>query len=192
MSMRKGRRELFSSPAFDEARRRGWANSLETRANAPKCGAKSRTTGEPCKQPVKEEGKRCRYHGGATPKGKDWHRRQWPRKGAPMSKLAQKERALRRRDREADERRAAMTPEEREQHERYRRGARPGTPGEREQAARGRRIAEEVQDLLARSPAPSDEAQRLAAQLQELEERRRRAAGHPDNEPDDDIPEIFR
>ena len=67
---------------FDAWRRRGLANSLAKRAAMPKCGARRRTDGEPCRQPVAEEGKRCRYHGGATPKGRDWHRVQLPAPGA--------------------------------------------------------------------------------------------------------------
>jgi hypothetical protein len=40
----------------DADRRRGIAKSLAVRAAMPKCGAKRRTDGMPCRHPVKEEG----------------------------------------------------------------------------------------------------------------------------------------
>jgi hypothetical protein len=61
-----------------EARRRGTERSIIVREIMPKCGAKCRQTGAPCTNPVAEPGKRCRLHGGATPRGKDWHKVQMP------------------------------------------------------------------------------------------------------------------
>lgn len=34
------------------------------------CGAKARSTGQPCQQPVTPGGTRCRFHGGAAPQAK--------------------------------------------------------------------------------------------------------------------------
>lgn len=153
-------RAQFNARSFDEARQRGLRKSLETRLNAPRCGARRRTDGEPCMQPVKEDGKRCRYHGGATPKGREWHRRQWPKKGAAPSRLAGKMKALQLRDRQAAKHRAAMTPEEREQHEARRRIAKPGTPVERGQAAANRKAAKWLAERLGgpQSAAPGAQA----------------------------------
>lgn len=167
MSPKKRAQKVFTDPALAEARRRGWLRSLEVRANAPKCGAKSRQTGLPCKNPVKEEGKRCRYHGGATPKGKDWHRRQFP---SSPHRLEGKMKALRRRDREAEERRAAMTPEEREKHEERRRHRQPGTPLERRKAKYDREARKMVSALLDNpDKRRSDEEKALAAEIELLE-----------------------
>lgn len=38
--------------------------------SAPKCGRKSRVTGEPCKRTAGPAGSPCRYHGGAAPQVK--------------------------------------------------------------------------------------------------------------------------
>lgn len=59
-----------------------------TRHRLPKCGAKTRTTGEPCKHPALENG-RCRLHGGLTPKGADWGVRQFTPK--PPAKQTKKD-----------------------------------------------------------------------------------------------------
>ncbi|SFP31564.1 hypothetical protein [Tranquillimonas alkanivorans] len=169
MSAEKRGRSTGRLPT-EEARRRGLRNSLAKRAAAPRCGAKRRTDGEPCTQPVPEAGKRCRYHGGATPKGKEWHRRQWPRKGAAPSRLKGKMLALAVRDRKAEERRAAMTPEELEAHEKHRRAVRPGTPSQRQQARRAREARQLVEELdRKREGPPTGEQAALAAQIAELE-----------------------
>lgn len=164
MDAKERARKKLTDPAFEEARQRGLRRSLEVRANAPKCGAKSRQTGLPCQNPVKEEGKRCRYHGGATPKGKDWHRRQYP---SSPHRLKGKLKALRRRDREAEERRAAMTPEEREKHEERRRHRQPGTPAERRRASDARKARKIVSALLDKRQREEEGA--LAAEIKRLE-----------------------
>lgn len=171
MNRRPKTREL--SPAFRAALPAAQRKGVAVRAQMPKCGAKSRVTGEPCRQPVKEEGKRCRYHGGATPKGRDWHRRQIGRKGQSEKSYAGKLRALDRRDREAEERRAAMAPDEREAHESRRAAKRPGTPAQRSANAAGRKMAKEMADLLGRPKLPSAEAERLAKAIRELEHQAR-------------------
>lgn len=63
------------SLAFREMARAAITAFNATRKRLPKCGAKTRTTGEPCKNPALENG-RCRLHGGATPSGKEWGKRQ--------------------------------------------------------------------------------------------------------------------
>ena len=181
---REYHRQRLLSPAFDKHRQRGLRRSLESRANGPKCGAKSRQTGLPCKQPVKEEGKRCRYHGGATPKGNDWHRRQYP---SSPHRLEGKLKALKRRDREAEERREQMTPEERETHEERRRHRAPGTLSERRRASDGRKAREMVARLLKDREKPvSDEAETLTAEIDRLKALRDHAVIHGDNETEDD------
>jgi hypothetical protein len=41
-------------------------------AKRPRCGATAKRSGCPCQQPALFNG-RCRWHGGATPSGKNWH-----------------------------------------------------------------------------------------------------------------------
>ncbi len=41
-------------------------------AKRPRCGATAKRSGCPCRQPALFNG-RCRWHGGATPSGKNWH-----------------------------------------------------------------------------------------------------------------------
>lgn len=46
--------------------------NLRAFALRPRCGAKTKGTGDPCKQPALANGK-CGYHGGRTPVGVKWH-----------------------------------------------------------------------------------------------------------------------
>lgn len=184
MDAKERARKKLTDPTFEKARQRGLRRSLEVRANAPKCGAKSRQTGLPCQNPVKEEGKRCRYHGGATPKGKDWHRRQYP---SSPHRLKGKLKALRRRDREAEERRAAMTPEEREKHEERRRHRQPGTPAERRRASDARKARKMLSDLLDKpDKRRSEEEGALAAEIKRLEAAADELERSKEEETDDD------
>ena len=154
--------------------------SLEARVNMPKCGAKSRQTGEPCRQPVREAGKRCRYHGGATPKGRDWHRRRYPEAGAAPSRWAKKELAWEVRDRQAEKRRAAMGPEERAEHEKRRRSQRPGTLEQRDRRKRNREAKAWLDKLReekeASKPLSDPAANELAAKIRRLEEEQSKQA----------------
>lgn len=136
------------SPAFARVRAKGVEAARQKRLRSPKCGAKTRVTGEPCQQAVSEPGKRCRYHGGATPKGDQWHRRQAPKRGAAISRLENKMKAWEVRDRQAEERRAEMTPEERAAHEERRKPKRPGSAAERVRAKNDRETKTWLQDLL--------------------------------------------
>lgn len=83
----------------------------------PKCGARAKSTGEPCRQLALENG-RCRWHGGRTPKGKQHGVRQftpkppsrqtrhdWPRAQGKINRFAHQDTRRRRRV-------AMMTPEE--------------------------------------------------------------------------------
>lgn len=167
--------------ALYRARFRAAKASVKKRAEMPKCGARKRSNGEPCGQPVSEAGKRCRYHGGATPKGAEWHRRQWPRKGAPLEKLNKKIAQFKKRDREAAARRAAMSDEELAQHEERRKAKRPGAVAERERAARKRNTRGEIEKLLAdRAAATAAADAKLDRQIADL-------LGS-----NDELPEVFK
>jgi len=47
----------------------GFPNLTGNPANAPRCGAYARTTGNPCRSPAVRGKKRCRMHGGAKGSG---------------------------------------------------------------------------------------------------------------------------
>lgn len=138
------------SPRFAEARQRGLNAIAERWRTKPRCGAKTRVTGEPCQQLVEAPGKRCRYHGGATPKGDEWHRRQPPKRGAAYSRLEKKLKAWEVRDRKADERRAAMTPDERAEHEKRRKSKQPSSSAERQMEDKRKESARWLQGVLAK------------------------------------------
>lgn len=108
------------------------ANLAKFRA-APRCGA-ARKRGGTCCNPAMKNVKRCRYHGGSTPKGRQWHLVQ---RAADETKFNRK---LRDRQRYAAKRAlrlAAMTPDQRARHEAWHRSHRPG-PGAARNADRER------------------------------------------------------
>lgn len=117
----------------------------------PKCRAMSKTTGQQCRQFSMENGL-CYYHGGRTPKGKDWHRTQWPDKSAPdviakmENKLQMQERAWKARQK----RLAKMTPEEQAAHSKWHKERPLGTPGHRERKRLERKQAAEARARFAR------------------------------------------
>ena len=124
------------------------------RPTLPKCGAKSRVTGEPCQQTAMANG-RCYVHGGRTPKGDAWHKPRWPNGDAPdaETKLCKKLRDHDRARKRRANRLAAMTPEERERHERWQRTHKPGKAAvrkearlRREQAAAARAAIQRAED----------------------------------------------
>jgi hypothetical protein len=112
------------------ARRAGAEAAADARRKKRPCGAKAKSSGEPCRNPGMENG-RCRLHGGLTPKGKNWHRVQWPASDAPPEKLEKKLRELKRRQLRREARVAAMTPEERARYEAWHRTHRAGSPTDR-------------------------------------------------------------
>ena len=140
------------------------------RASLPKCGARTKSTGEPCRQPAMANG-RCSYHGGKTPKGDDWHRPQWPDKNRPrsmakaMAKVRDRERAARRRAAKL----AVMLPEERERDAAWHRACKPGSAAER---ARERMLRAQAADARARLDAPrqppSAEVEALHRSIEDL------------------------
>ncbi|SFK79509.1 HGGxSTG domain-containing protein [Methylocapsa palsarum] len=86
---------------------------------AGRCGARRKRDGEPCQQLVLFSNGRCKFHGGKTPKGKNWHKLQLPPSdaGADADALARKERMIFQRQKKRAAARAAklaaMTPEQR-------------------------------------------------------------------------------
>jgi hypothetical protein len=150
----------------------------------PKCGAKAKHTGEPCRQIAMANGK-CYLHGGKTPKGKDWHRRQWPNKDAPDAnqKLARKLADIERDDRQRAARLAKMTPDERDRYEAHRKSRMPGPPGPRAASRNERRQAKEFQKVRGKAEARpvSPEVRAIERRLAELRAERDRLQASQDD-----------
>ena len=146
------------------AARRG----LQAIHNGPKCGARRKRDGQPCRQPALANG-RCYIHGGATPRGRDWHVRQDPDWNAPDAarKAAAKAAKAERDDHRRRLRRAGLTPEQRAAHERWHASHKPGSAEKRASARSQRQAAGEVQMLLdGPQPEPSAEVLEVARDLE--------------------------
>lgn len=131
----------------------------------PSCGAHAKSTGEPCRQTPAKGRTRCRFHGGATPRGDGpagWHTPGFPN-GLPTGKpRSDALKAWTRRKRRAET--AAMPPEERARLEERRQAIKPGSATERARRRRNldaRRWLEEI--LREPGPAPTPERIELAA-----------------------------
>ena len=161
--------------------RAGWSQSTQfrtmareairaynaTRHSRPKCEAVRRTDGGICQHIAMANG-RYYVHGGRTPKGKDWHRRQ---PGADAVKTQRKLKDIERAAKKRAKRLAAMTPEERKRHEEWQKAHRPGPAGPRaaERARRAQnKAAREQFARMVEPSAPSAEAQALAEAIEGL------------------------
>lgn len=147
-----------------------------TWAQRPKCGAKTKNTGDPCQRAAMANG-RCHFHGGRTPSGADWHKPRYPGASAPNAE-ARLNRKLRDLDRAAKKRAkriAAMTPEERAKYDHWHLTHKPGSPAARAADRERRRQAKEAQSVIekvlapGREPTPSEESRILGKQIAELE-----------------------
>ena len=173
--------------------RAGWSQSTQfrtmareairaynaTRHSRPKCEAVRRTDGGICQHIAMANG-RYYVHGGRTPKGKDWHRRQ---PGADAVKTQRKLKDIERAAKKRAKRLAAMTPEERKRHEEWQKAHRPGPAGPRaaERARRARsKAAREQFARMVEPSAPSAEAQALAEAIEGLRHQAQRLRADQD------------
>ncbi|WP_332716091.1 hypothetical protein [Pelagibacterium mangrovi] len=142
--------------------------NIVMRDTYPRCGAKAKSTGQPCQRFAMANG-RCDVHGGRTPKGKDWHKPRWPNKSAPDAneKLNRKLKDLDRAYRKRERRLVAMTDDERARHEEWQRSHKPGSAAAR-QAAKARR--QKNADARARYERSRNEPQPLSPELEHLEQ----------------------
>lgn len=141
----------------------------------PKCGATSKSTGEPCRQFPMENG-RCYYHGGRTPKGKDWHKPRWPKKTAPDAerKTVARLRNLERAEKQRQKRLAKMSPDERASYDKWKRDHPTGTAAQREARRLARKQNADARSRLAqpRPERPLDpESAAIAHRIAELRAR---------------------
>lgn len=144
------------------------------RQHAPRCGARSRQTGLPCKQIALANG-RCHWHGGRTPKGDEWHKPRWPKPGTPNAerKLQRKLRDLERARRRREERLARMSDDERAAYERWHKARPVGSAGkrraERERRQQAAEAREATTEALAAPRPPSPDVERLDRLIEALE-----------------------
>ena len=174
-------------------RLRNWQQSAEWREIArqhclkmnaerrlkPKCGATNKKDGEPCKNLAMENG-RCKWHGGKSPKGKEWHKTQFP-DGKSRNAVARAERKLadkRRIEKARNKRLASLTPEQRLEYEKWKSAHTPGPKAERERRRQERASNEDLRRRLAEphpvilskeAAALAEERKRLEKMLQEIE-----------------------
>ncbi|MDR4305657.1 hypothetical protein IHQ68_03345 [Chelatococcus sambhunathii] len=150
------------------------------RAQAPKCGAHARSSGQPCRQlPVAGGNGRCRFHGGLVPKGDQWHVRQFRSGRSPAA--AERRIARKLKDRELAEhhrrlRLAGLSEEERAAHELWSATHKPGPAADRHRARRARVDAAWMQELMAQETTPSAELQALERLLEQAKGRLNRLA----------------
>jgi len=160
------------SIASREAARRNFQNwQRNIRPNLPRCSAKAKSTGDQCGLPAMANGK-CWCHGGKTPSGKNWHVTQWPKGKAPdaESKLNRKLKAQQRATKKRAARIAAMSAEERQQHEEWQRSHRPGPKARRRERQQNLALAREIAETLSHPPEASTEVVELKRQIEVLRE----------------------
>lgn len=149
------------------------------RAKKPKCGATNKKDGEPCKNLAMENG-RCKFHGGRIPNGKDWHKPQLP-DGNSRNAVSRAERKLadkRRIEKARKKRLASMTPEQRQEYEKWKSTHIPGPKVERERRRREwadnedfrrRHANAETQPVSPEVAALAAERKRLESMLQDID-----------------------
>lgn len=162
----------IGSARHREQARRACFEINSSRAKKPKCGATNKKDGEPCKNLAMENG-RCKFHGGRIPKGKGWHKHQLP-DGNSRHAVARAERKLadkRRIEKSRNKRISSMTPEERQEYEKWKSAHIPGPKAERERRRLERVNNEDLRQRIANAetqPA-SQEVAALAAERKRLE-----------------------
>jgi len=168
-----GRLRWRQSIEWRHAQERGIRNAHRANATLPKCGAKRRN-GETCKNVVREAGKRCRFHGGLTPSGKNWHKVQF-RKSSDPHKIERKLADLERRRQKIRLRVANMTSAERARYDEWHRTHKPGPATDRARARANREMCE-LLARPAREAAKNPEIIRIEASIAELKALRDRVS----------------
>lgn len=142
--------------------------NLRALAERPRCGAKAKRTGCPCRQPALANG-RCRWHGGKTPAGKLWHQPVFSPGTTPSgtSKLDRKLHDLAQSRKRRARLLAKMTPAQRLAHERWHHAHHP-SPAVRLSRRQAKAHAREARAFLETSETPSPEILRLEEQIRRL------------------------
>ncbi|WP_280820558.1 HGGxSTG domain-containing protein [Pseudaminobacter soli (ex Li et al. 2025)] len=161
------------SPAHREQARRACVALNAARRLKPKCGARTKQDGQPCQNLALENG-RCKFHGGKVPKGKNWHVVQLPDGTAPDAvvradrKLWDKQRIAKKRAARV----AALSPEKRQEYEKWQSERIPGPAAERARRRWERAENAAFRDRFSQlSPTTLDpEAAALAVERQRLQD----------------------
>lgn len=122
------------------------------------CGARASSTGEPCRNVPLKGRTRCKFHGGATPRGPGpigWHTPAFPG-GMPTGK-PRSDAFKQRRRMKAIARIEDMTPEQRARYEAWQASHVPGSPAKRQRRRQDREAAQWLQQLMA-TPEPQPPA----------------------------------
>lgn len=160
------------SPAWRAIAREQCRRMNKAHRQKPRCGARAKSTGQPCQNHALQGRSRCRFHGGITGRQDKWHQPVWPNGDAPNAeeklrcKLNDQERTAKKRA----ARLAAMSPRQREQHEAWQRTHRPGDPAERERLRQDRKQAKQFRAALEQPPRPPNaEAAAVRERIEALE-----------------------
>lgn len=158
-----------SSDRFRETGRGMMLQFNRQRALGPKCGARTKKDGQPCRNAAMENG-RCRFHGGRTPKGDQWHVTTWPdpKSTGATRKLNRKLHDLQRIAKRREARLRAMTPDERAAYSAWLRDHAPGPAAVRKWKRRDRVEAAAMQLWFAQAyiPPPDPEAEALRRMIE--------------------------
>lgn len=148
---------------------RSWNASFHLQ---PRCGAVRKWDGNSCRNLPLENG-RCRFHGGRTPKGDNWHRPRWPKADSPDSeaKLQTKLQDLDQRAVRRMARKRKMTADEKATYEKARKANAPSSVAERERRKmeKRQRVEFAVGQTPARDPTFDGMLEQLDADRRRLE-----------------------
>ena len=135
------------------------------------CHAKARTTGKRCGNFAVSGRRVCHLHGGRTPRGDGWHRRQWPKPSDPraMEKIDAKLRRVAGDAKKHDARLASLSPKMRSRYAAWVRAHKPGPIGDRYRARIDRAAAATVRELRTRPKTDDPEVEAINRRIAKLE-----------------------
>lgn len=165
----------LNSPEFHTVRIEALRRFNRKRLNGTRCGATAKSTGRQCQQPSMANGK-CRFHGGRTPSGTEWHVVQYKRKDKPGA-MARVDAKAARYAKTREKRRQSvvlMTEERRAAHKKWQSTHQPGSPGARARLRAERKANAEFRARMERPAPPSEESlrpERITERLKRIDER---------------------
>lgn len=164
------------SDAFREIGRAAITAFNQRRHLMPKCGAKTKGTGDPCQNIAKQNG-RCWLHGGRTPKADQWHVRQLPTGGSSKMAMRKMDLKLARAEKDAKAKRQRLrlaSEEERAAHDKWLWSHPPGSEKRRAARRLDQRIRrqEELLPKVAEIMVGNEETQAMMERIADLKARR--------------------
>lgn len=162
------------SAEFDRVRKTVLRRINRRRDLFGRCTATAKSTGLQCGNLACRGRTKCRYHGGATTRGDDWHRPLWPRPSDPraMEKIHAKLTQRAKNAKERDARLASLSPKLRQKYADWLRVHRPGPAAKRARDREARRQDRSARDTLAAlgrsSRATTPAVQRIEGEIAAL------------------------